>query len=90
MLVLQGHCPLVFQYFTENGKSQPLTPSGLEGVIDCLRNWRLDRRWGSDSVNEVESASDDFLQRRGNDGGDQEGKEEEEEDKVHPHMTSTV
>ena len=29
-------------------------------------------------MNEVESASDDFLQRRGNDGGDQEGKEKED------------
>ena len=64
--------------------------SGLEGVIDCLRNWRLDRRWGSDSVNEVESASDHFLQRRGNDGGDQEGKEEGEDkgEEVHPYGTS--
>ena len=41
-------------------------------------------------MNEVESASDDFLQRRGNDGGDQEGKEEHEDKgkEVGPHMTS--
>ena len=38
-------------------------------------------------MNEVESASDDSLQRRGNDGGDQDGKEEGEE--VGPHTTST-
>ena len=49
-------------------------PSGREGVIDCLRNWKVNRRWGTGA----ESASDDFLQRRGNDGGDQ-GEEEEEE-----------
>ena len=33
----------------------------------------MDRRWGTESA-----ASDDFLQRRGNDGGDQEGEEEED------------
>ena len=38
----------------------------------------MDRRWGT-AEGEESAASDDFLQRRGNDGGDQEGEEEDVE-----------
>ena len=42
-------------------------------------------------MNGLESASDDFLQRRGNDGSDQDGKGEAEDkgEEVHPYGTST-